>query len=341
MANICILFGGNSAEYSISLQSAYALLTHLPNDDHHYYPIGITQNGQWFYYSGDPQLLLNDSWHKDIAHCQSAMIPANNSAQLWILKDDYLINRIHMDAALMMMHGTNGEDGTLASLLQLANITNLTCPPIAGMLAYDKYRSHLVAKAIGINVAANILVTDVHDIDLQLVKQQIGYPCVVKPNKCGSSYGVQLITTQTELLTAIQVALSYDDEALIEQYIEGSEVGVAIITKDKPYISSVDHISVSGLFDTTKKYVTHDAQILLNALDNDLEKQIQDIAYTLYKVHGCQNFARIDLFLTKDNKIIFNEINTIPGFTDTSRFPTMCQADGIAFNDLIKTLLTD
>ena len=340
MTNISILFGGNSAEYSISLQSAYSILTHLPTHDIHYYPIGITQNGQWFYYSGDPKLLLDDSWHKDIAHCQSAMIPANNSGQLWILKDDYLINRIHIDAALVMMHGTNGEDGTMASLLQLANITNLTCPAIAGMLAYDKYRSHLMAKAIGINVAANILVTDIAEIDPQLIVKQIGYPCVVKPNKCGSSYGVQLVNNHQELLSAVQVALSYDDEALIEQYIEGCEVGVAIITKDKPYISSVDHISVAGLFDTAKKYVSHDATISLNALDKELEQQIQHIAYTLYKAHGCQNFARVDLFISKENTIIFNEINTIPGFTDTSRFPTMCQADGIAFNDLIQTLLT-
>lgn len=152
MANICIIFGGNSVEYSISLQSVYSVLSHLPTDDNHYYPIGITENGQWFYYNGDIEYILNDTWHKDIAHCQSCMIPANNSNQLWILKDDYLINRIHIDAAFIMIHGNNGEDGTIASLLQLANITNLTCPPLAGSLAYDKYRSHLIAKALNINV---------------------------------------------------------------------------------------------------------------------------------------------------------------------------------------------
>lgn len=341
MANICILFGGNSAEYSISLQSAYSVLTNLPNDNNHYYPIGISQNGQWFYYSGDPALLLDDSWHKDIAHCQSAMIPANNSSQLWILKEDYLINRIHIDRALIMMHGTNCEDGTLASLLQLANIENLTCPAIAGMLAYDKYRSHLIAKALGINVASNILVTNTNEIDYNYVTNNIGYPCVVKPNKCGSSYGVQLVSDKNELKEAVEIALSYDDECLIEQYIKGSEVGVAIITKDKPYISSVDQISVNGLFDTTKKYVSHDATIRLNALDKQLEKNIKNIAYTLYKAHGCANFARIDLFLSNDNTIYFNEINTIPGFTDTSRFPTMAKADGIEFNDLIQTLLNN
>ena len=340
MANICIIFGGNSVEYSISLQSVYSVLSHLPTDDNHYYPIGITENGQWFYYNGDIEYILNDTWHKDIAHCQSCMIPANNSNQLWILKDDYLINRIHIDAAFIMIHGNNGEDGTIASLLQLANITNLTCPPLAGSLAYDKYRSHLIAKALNINVANCILITNMDAIDSDKITNTIGYPCIVKPNKCGSSFGISLVHDEKELLPAIQQAFTYDNEVLVEQYINGCEVGVSIITKDSTYISSVDKIEVNGIFDTNKKYESHDAKVTSHAFDSDLEDKIKQIAYTLYQAHSCDNFARIDCFLSEDNTIYFNEINTIPGFTTTSRFPNMCASDGITFDQLITQLLT-
>ncbi len=339
--NIAILFGGCSPEYKVSLSSASTVIRNLNREKYNPILIGISKEGDWFYYTGSVDDIQNDTWQNS-KYCTPSVISPNRSLhQLLILKNRN-IETIRLDAALPILHGSNGEDGTVQGVLTLAAIPIIGCGILASSLCMDKDRAHKMASLANIRVPKALVVTlrsDMHHA--YSFAKKVGYPIYVKPLKAGSSYGISKIETEKELLPAISNALKYDNEVILEENIEGFEVGCAVLGHEELITGEIDEIELSdGFFDYTEKYTLKTSAIHVPArINTEKQNEIKETAKCIYKILGCSGFARVDMFLTPDGEIVFNEVNTIPGFTEHSRYPGMMKAAGLSFTEVLEKII--
>lgn len=339
--NIGILFGGKSPEYGVSLESAHAVITNIDYEKYNPILIGISKKGEWFYFKGDVNCLEDDSWCEN-ANCLPAMISANLIDQALLVIENNQIVKIKLDAIFPIMHGKYGEDGCMQGLVSLSGIPLIGCGVLSSSLCMDKYRAHKLVSEQGVNVAKSFLVNQSQDIKvIQKKAQSIGYPLYVKPLRAGSSFGITKVVEENKLFDAIRIAFEYDDEILIEENIQGFEVGCSIIGKKKLIIGEVDEIEVSEDFFTfDEKYNLGSTTIHVPArITKEKTREIKVIAEKIYRILNCEVFARIDFFLTPKGDVVFNEVNTIPGLTSHSRFPTMMEAKGYSLKSLITTII--
>ena len=246
------------------------------------------------------------------------------------------------DVVFLGLHGKNGEDGTVQGLLELAGIPVVGCGTVASALCMDKDRAHKLASLAGVAVPASLVLNLGEDPQAAVdFARQTGYPLFVKPVKAGSSYGISQIHQEEELRPALDLAFQYDNQVILEETIPGFEVGCAVIGTRELLVGEIDEIELSGgFFDFTEKYTLKTSAIHVPArVDPQTAQAVKQTAKVLYRALGCAGFARVDLFLTPQGKIVFNEINTIPGFTEHSRFPGMMQAAGMTFPEILDTIL--
>ena len=339
--NIAIFFGGCSSEYSVSLESAYSVIRYLDRDRYHPIMIGITPNGDWFHFTGDIDKIRHDAWLNDTDCVPAVLSPSRSDHKLLLLAKNQ-IESIHIDAAFPVLHGRNGEDGTIQGLIELAGIPLVGCGVLASSLCMDKDRAHKLVQTAGISVPlARVIDGSAERKEIMALADEIGYPLFVKPVKAGSSYGVTKVQKEQEMMGAVELALRYDDQVIIEENIDGFEVGCAVMGDKQLTVGEVDEIELSGgFFDFTEKYTLKTSKIHVPArISREKSDEIKATAKTIYKTLGCSGFARIDMFLTPDGKVLFNEVNTIPGFTEHSRYPSMMKAAGIFFPEVLTTLI--
>lgn len=338
--NIAILFGGYSSEYSVSLSSASTVIRNLNHERYNPILIGISKYGDWFYYTGSADDIQNDTWQIS-TYCTPAVIAPNRSRNLLIFKETG-IETIRIDAALPILHGRNGEDGTVQGILELAGIPIAGCGVLASALCMDKDRAHKMAGLANVRVPRSlVLFSDTAIDEAYTFAANVGFPLYVKPVKAGSSYGISRIETEKELTPAISNALQYDNEVILEENIDGFEVGCAILGSDELITGEVDEIELSdGFFDYTEKYTLKSSAIHVPArIDIEKQKEIKEAAKRIYKILGCSGFARVDMFLTPEGEIVFNEVNTMPGFTEHSRYPGMMKAAGLSFTEVLEKII--
>jgi D-alanine---D-serine ligase len=341
---IAVLFGGCSSEYSVSLQSACAVLQNISRTIYDVIPIGITKQGSWFHYKGELECISDDTWHEDKQSCIPAIISPDRSVHGMIEFSGEDSSVTYIDAAFPVLHGKNGEDGTVQGLIELAGIPLIGCGTLASALCMDKDRAHKLAKEAGILVP-NSIVLDHMPKKRELFKQteSLHLPVFVKPVKAGSSYGITKVTDKIKLYPAVKNAFAFDNEVIIEENIDGFEVGCAVLGNGSLMVGRVDEIELTdGFFDFTEKYTLKSSKIHVPArISETKEKEIAETAKVIYKALGCHGFARVDMFLTPDGKIVFNEVNTIPGFTSHSRYPNMMKEIGIEFPDILYKLIRE
>jgi len=339
---IVIIFGGRSSEYEVSLSSAHAVLTHINTKLYEVITIGITRDGQWLLYQGDYEHIKNDTWNNN--GLKKVVVSPDPMQKELIVLDKDNIQTISIDAVFPILHGRNGEDGTIQGILQIADIPVIGCDLLSSALCMDKNLAHKVVSTIGVKVPKGIVITTKELTEADHLKiKQLSYPLFVKPMKAGSSLGILKIYREEELLPAIMNAFSYDNTILIEENIDGFEVGCAIIGNKELLIGEVDEIELtSGFFDNTEKYTLNSSKIHLPAnITEEMKQKIQQTAKEIYQVLGCKVLARVDMFITPDLEIVFNEVNTIPGFTTHSRFPNMIKQLGISFSDMIDKVIEE
>lgn len=339
--NIAIFFGGCSSEYGVSLESAYSVIRNLDSEKYQAVPVGISNTGTWYYFSGNIEKIKQDCWQNSTDCTPALLSPERNVHKLLLLKE-HTVEEIHIDVAFPVMHGKYGEDGTIQGLIELAGIPLAGCGVLASALCMDKDRAHKLAQLAGIPAPKALVLTRPYSQgDLFDFIRETGYPLFVKPVKAGSSYGVTKVSKESELLPAVMLAFQYDNEVIVEEKIDGFEVGCAVMGNDKLTVGVVDEIELSGgFFDFTEKYTLKTSAIHVPArISRETSDRIQEAAKTLYQALGCSGFARVDMFLTPDETIVFNEINTIPGFTEHSRFPGMMKAAGISFPEILDTVI--
>ena len=344
--NVCILFGGISPEHDVSLRSAEAVLNHLDKEKYNIYPVGITKKGQWLLFGSEDYSLLPDSnWLSCPDNCPAEISPARGKGLLIFREDGVECVKIH--AVYPVLHGENGEDGAMQGLLQMAGIPYVGPHVSASAVAMDKTLTKLVADNAGIPQAAWKLVrsSELHDrmeTVLQEVEDRFAYPVFVKPAGTGSSVGVSKAADREALRKALLDAGKFDEKILVEEFISGREVEVAVLGNDMPVASICGEIdSGADFYDYDAKYVTDTSVAYIPArIPEDVAEQVRENAVKVYQAIGCKGLSRVDFFVTfAGNDIVFNEINTLPGFTSISMYPKLFAASGIPFTQLLDELL--
>lgn len=339
---IGIIFGGCSPEYSVSLESAYSVITNINKDKYEVILIGITKEGDWYKYEGDIESIKNNTWQEK-GKCTKAVISSSKSDKGIIVIDGEKTELIKLDAIFPVLHGKNGEDGTVQGLIELAGIPLIGCDLISSSLCMDKYLSHKLVESYGIKVAKNIVInnkTEKEEIHQKL--KELNYPLFVKPMRAGSSFGITKVENKEEVEKAIEDAFLYDTEVIIEENVDGVEIGCAVFGNNELTVGEIDEIELSkGFFNFTEKYTLKTSKIHVPArVDKETSKRAKETAKQIYKILKCKDFARVDMFLTPKDEIYFNEINTIPGFTSHSRYPSMMKQIGINFDELVEKLIS-
>ncbi len=348
--NIAVFFGGCSSEYEVSLESVTSVLRNLDSAQYTPVPVGITREGDWYYYTGETEQIATDTWHTDRAHCSPAVLSPNRSARELLVFGTDSLTRIPVDIALPILHGRFGEDGTIQGLIELAGIPLAGCGALSSALCMDKDRAHRLASLSGIRsprslvleseipaAGQNSVITEM----AHTFARQIGFPLYVKPVRAGSSYGVTRVNSPEQLEPAMKLAFQYDNRVIIEENIPGFEVGCAVLGTKMLITGEVDEIELSGgFFDYTEKYTLKTSSIHVPArIPASKAEEIKLAAKKIYRTLDCSGFARVDLFLTPEGEIVFNEVNTIPGFTEHSRYPGMMKAAGIPFREVLSRIL--
>ena len=339
---IAVIFGGNSTEYEVSLQSASSVLENINKDKFDVIPIGITRSGEWYHYTGEIRKISDNTWFEDSKNIYSVTVCLNPSVKgfLEFAEDKYDV--IKVDLIFPVLHGKNGEDGTLQGLFELAGIPVVGCNTLSSALCMDKDRAHKLVSLAGISVPKSVTFKRFEKEKAEKeIEDNLTYPLFVKPVRSGSSFGITKVNEEQELNAAIESAFEHDAEVIVEEAIDGFEVGCAVLGNEVLTVGRVDEIELTkGFFDYTEKYTLKSSNIYMPArIDEKAEKQIQKEAIIIYKALGCSGFARVDMFYTPSGEIVFNEVNTIPGFTSHSRYPNMMKGIGLSFDEMLDRLI--
>ena len=344
--SVCILFGGISPEHEVSLRSAESVLNNLDHKKYNVFPLGITRSGDWILFGGDDYSMLpSGEWVDHPANRRATISPVRGQGLLSFEGDCVVRERI--DVVFPVLHGENGEDGAMQGLLQMAGIPYVGSHVAASAVAMDKTLTKLVVDNAGLTQAAWQLVRSSEaeermDKILDSVEGRFQYPVFVKPAGTGSSVGVSKAIDRQSLREAILAAGAYDEKILVEEFIHGREIEVAVMGNDSPVASICGEIdSGADFYDYDSKYVTDTSTAYIPArIPEEVAEQVRDTAVKIYRVVGAQGLSRVDFFVTyEDNRVVFNEINTLPGFTSMSMYPKLFAASGIPYGQLIDNLL--
>ncbi len=344
--SVCVLFGGISPEHDVSLRSAESVLNNINKEKYNIYPVGITKEGNWILYGGkDYSLLPTGQWQDHPDNRKATISPIRGQGLLTFEGDCVVRERI--DVVFPVLHGENGEDGAMQGLLQLAGIAYIGPHVAASAVAMDKTLTKLVADQANVPQAAWHLVRNSDldnrmDLVLDTLEKKFSYPMFVKPAGTGSSVGVSKAADREDLRTALLSAGVYDEKILVEEFIHGREVEVAVMGNRNPVASICGEIdSGADFYDYDAKYITDTSVAYIPArIDEEVAEQVRDAAVKVYRVIGCQGLSRVDFFVTyEDNRVVFNEINTLPGFTSISMYPKLFAASGIPYTQLIDELI--
>ena len=345
--SVCILFGGISPEHEVSLRSAESVLNNIDKEKYNVFPVGITKEGDWILYGGkDYSKLPTGEWKTHPNNRRATISPVRGQGLLSFEGDCVVRERI--DVVFPVLHGENGEDGAMQGLLQMAGIPYVGPHVAASAVSMDKTLTKLVVDNAGVPQAAWQLVRR-NDLNnhmentLDSLELRFRYPMFVKPSGTGSSVGVSKAADREALRMALLNAARFDKKILVEEFIHGREIEVAVMGNDSPVASICGEIdSGADFYDYDAKYVTDTSTAYIPArIPEAVQEIVREAAVKVYSAIGCQGLSRVDFFVTFDeNRVVFNEINTLPGFTSISMYPKLFAASGIPYAQLIDQLIS-
>lgn len=345
--NVCILFGGVSPEHEVSLRSAESVLKNIDHDKYHIFPVGITKQGQWLLFGGEDYSALPDgSWQSCAENRPAALSPARGEGLL-IFEGGH-VTRQSIDVVFPVLHGENGEDGSMQGLLQVAGLAYVGSDVTASSACMDKTMTKLIADHAEIRQARWQLVTTQSWSEkpgqcMDAVEAEFTYPVFVKPAGTGSSVGVSKAKNREQLERALVDALRFDRKVLVEEFIDGQEVEVAVLGNEAPRASVCGEIEAGAdFYDYEAKYLSDCAALYIPArIPEAVSEQVRQCAIRVYEAMGCRGLSRVDFFVTRDtHEVVFNEINTLPGFTSISMYPKLFVASGLSYAELIDRLIS-
>lgn len=336
---VALLFGGQSGEHEVSLQSAASILRALDRSRYDVVAVGIDRAGNWFL-ADDPEAMLEQGISE--ATGQFVFPASLPGSKRFVLSP----TDIQPHIVFPVLHGTKGEDGTLQGMLEMMGMPYVGAGVLTSAVAMDKAITKDLFRAYDLPVADYIVVKhrdwqkNPESIKAE-IEHTLGFPCFVKPNSLGSSLGVSKVNDRAELDEAMRLAAELDRKIIVEKAIVGREIEVSVLGNDDPIASVPGEIEPSNEFyDYAAKYIDGRSGLLVPApLDDRTTAELQRLAIRAYTALDACGMARVDFFLQPDGKILINEVNTIPGFTSISMYPKMWEATGIAYTDLITELI--
>ncbi|MBM7649406.1 D-alanine-D-alanine ligase [Bacillus ectoiniformans] len=331
---LCLLYGGKSAEHQVSLQTAKAVIGALDLNKFEIYPVYITIAGQWI--EGE-QL---SSPVEDVAELQLTASENEESVFNSLSGGKY-------DVIFPLLHGPNGEDGTVQGMLEVMNLPYVGNGVLASSAGMDKVVMKNVFAQAGLPQVGYVwLIRKEWQADesaaYERVEKTLGYPCFVKPANLGSSVGISKCTNRSELEAAFAEAFQFDRKIIIEEGVTAREVEVGVLGNDEPECSVIGEIvPKKDFYDYKAKYEDGNTALIIPAeMAEETQQQMREMAIQAYQALDCSGLVRADFFLTEDGQLIINEVNTMPGFTPFSMFPLLWKHTGVDYSELIEKLIS-
>lgn len=332
--SLAVIFGGVSSEHEVSRMSVTSILENLSNERYEVHMVGITKEGRWLLYTGPVEDILSGAWEQ--GPVTPAFLSPDPSVHGLVALRDGKAETIHVDVIFPALHGKNGEDGTIQGLFQLSGIPYVGCDTESSAICMDKAVTHSLLSSADIEQAHYLwFYADRFDAAPDTIKNKIqarlDFPVFVKPSSAGSSVGVSKVERFEDLDQAIRKAAREDKKVVVEEGITGQEVEVAVLGNRDCDASIVGEIGASAQFyDYDDKYINGTSQLYIPArIPQEVSEKIRQTAVRAYRLLGCSGLARVDFFVTAgDNRVILNEINTLPGFTSISMYPKLWMGYG-------------
>ncbi len=349
--NVILIFGGKSTEYKVSLRSVESVLNNIDRDKYEVKTVGITADGHWYLYEGDTARIVADTWCCPELASPVTVDPANGKGGFIVTRQNGEKESLPCDVVFPVCHGRYCEDGTLQGLLSLCGIPYVGCGCGSSAICMDKTFTKLILSNYEVP-QANALVFTGREIESSVedviarTEATLSYPVFVKPSSSGSSVGASKAKDRDGLVASLKDAAKYDRKILVEEFIKAREVEIAALedTDGTVILSPCGEINPGAEFyDYETKYETDTAEYFIPArIKPETDMRIRELADLIFSVLDCRGFSRIDFFIRdfKDTEeVIFNEINTLPGFTSISMYPQLMNACGIGYKDLVSRLI--
>lgn len=339
---VAVLFGGQSSEHEISCVSATTIISNINTDLYNIIIIGITKDGRWIKVPSVDAVKSGDWKNGKITAVISP--DASQKAVLFIEGNNVIIEKI--DVAFPALHGLYGEDGTVQGLLELAKIPYVGCGVVASGISMDKLFTKIIVDQLGIRQAKYVSVRkkELDNINqvVEKIEQKLTYPVFIKPSNAGSSRGVSKAYTMEQLMSGLKLAAEHDKKILIEETIIGREIECAVLGGNEPRASGVGEIvAAADFYDYDAKYNNEQSKTILSPdLPEKTIENIRNYSVQIFKAVDGYGLSRVDFFVEKETgDVVFNEINTLPGFTGISMYPMLWEAKGIGKPQLVDKLL--
>lgn len=323
---IAIIFGGSTVKYKESLVSACALIKNIDTQKHQLVLIGVSPTGDWFHYQGKLSKIEEDTWCNSV-NCKPMTVSLEHRGQNILVMEDGGIRKIRVDVVFPVLYNKAREDGSIQGMFALAGIPVVGSGILSSSLSKDKYRAHALANAAGVIVPHSFVFEKDMDMEIAMVQaEQLGYPLFVKPLRSSTSMGNTKVIERDNLVSAIKMALCWDEKIIIEECILGMDVGCSILGKG--------HELVAG---EVEEKLAH-TYVPIRVSEAIAEK-IQFTAKTVYKALGCRGFARVDFFFSHAEEIVFHKLSTTPGFMEKDPFFQMLKGIGLSPKEAVEMIL--
>ncbi len=339
---IAVIFGGQSSEHEVSCVSAVTIITNMDTEKYEQILIGITKEGDWLKVDSVSQI-EDGSWRKASVH---AVISVEATAKSIMFLEDGRVSTRKLDLVFPALHGLYGEDGTIQGVMELARLPYVGCGVLASSISMDKLCTKTLVGTMGVRQAQYVPVMryELKDMEsvVKKVEKELSYPMFVKPCNAGSSRGVSKVRNSEELKIGLSLAAEHDRRLLVEEMIVGRELECAVLGGDDCCVSGVGEIlAAADFYDYEAKYHSAESRTdLTPVLPEGKEDEIRETAARIFMALDGYGLSRLDFFLTEDtNEVVFNEMNTLPGFTGISMYPMLWEKRGISKQELIDKLI--
>lgn len=341
--DLILLFGGRSSEHEVSRRSAYAVYSNLDGEKYNVSLVGITKEGKWYLYKGDPAAIPDGSWEKDPTYLTPVTPDVGGQSRSFLVLAEEGVYTIPADVVFPVLHGAEGEDGKLQGIFDAASIPYVGCGCTASAIAMDKSVTKAMIDCTNVPQVPSltVLATEDRSALLARIEATFAYPVFVKPANAGSSVGASKAEDRASLAVALDVAAKEDSKIIVEEFVRAREVEVAVLGNEEPEATVPGEIAPgSDFYDYDTKYNSDTASYYIPArLPEEMLETIRAYAITVYRTLGCRGLSRVDFFVRDDREIFFNEINTLPGFTSISMYPKLWVAEGMSFSALLDRLI--
>ena len=339
--NLAVIFGGQSSEHEISCMSASNIIQCIDAQRYNIILVGITKEGHWVE-AADLNAVQDGSWRQ--SKTSIVLSPDATRKGLYRMSEDEKVQFVHLDVIFPVLHGLYGEDGTVQGLFKLAGIPFVGCGLFASAAGMDKLYTKIIVDTLGIRQAKYVPVykEELPKMDevVARVESALEYPVFVKPSRAGSSKGVNKAANREQLKNALVEAADNDRKILVEETIIGREVECAVLGNLDVKASGVGEIlSADEFYDFDAKYYNSESKTLVDPpMPGNMREQIREDAVKIFMALDGRGLSRVDFFLTESG-VVFNEINTLPGFTAISMYPMLWEAQGIPKKELVQKLI--